>query len=168
MPFRTIRASLYYLILSVNCALALVPGEMGFTDLQVRANSLTESGNLIEAAPYLKEIINRVEKSDNKEYGLPSKVNELGLKWNNPHPGWKPEYDYTDKEVDNYVDRLIEIKYSQLNRPKPSINVILVLAKDEVYSKDKERSLKSFVRKFAVRSEILRGSNEIRSASSKR
>ena len=70
MPFRTIRASLYYLILSVNCALALVPEEMGFTDLQVRANSLTESGNLIEAAPYLKEIINRVEKSDNKEYDL--------------------------------------------------------------------------------------------------
>ena len=58
----------------MNCALALVPGEMGFTDLQVRANSLTESGNLIETAPYLKEIINRVEKSDNKEYGLPSKV----------------------------------------------------------------------------------------------
>ena len=108
------------------------------------------------------------ERVLNDEYGLPSKVNELGLKWNNPHPGWKPEYDYTDKEVENYVDRLIEIKYSQLNRPKPSINVILVLAKDEVYSKDKERSLKSFVRKFAGRSEILRGSNEIRSASSKR
>ena len=64
--------------------------------------------------------------------------------------------------------KFIEIKYGQLNRPKPSINVILVLAKDEVFTKDKEKSLKSFVRKFSGSSEILRGANEIRSAASKR
>ena len=108
------------------------------------------------------------ERVLNDEYGLPSKVIELGLKWNNPHPGWKPEYDYTDKEVENYVKRLIEIKYSQLNRPNPTLNVVLVLAKNEAYSKDKEKSLKRFVREFGGRSELLRGSIGIRSASSKR
>ena len=108
------------------------------------------------------------ERVLNEEFGLPTKVNELGLKWNNPHPGWKPEYDYSVKDVENYVNKFIEIKYGQLNRPKPSINVILVLAKDEVFTKDKEKSLKSFVRKFSGSSEILRGANEIRSAASKR
>jgi len=43
---------------------------MGFTSLQSQANALVEEGKLVEAMPLLKELVKRVEASDNSEIEL--------------------------------------------------------------------------------------------------
>lgn len=43
---------------------------MGFTSLQSQANALVEEGKLVEAMPLLKELVTRVEASDNSEIKL--------------------------------------------------------------------------------------------------
>ena len=45
-------------------------GQLGFTALQGQANTLVENGKLIEAMPLLKELVKRVEASDNSEIKL--------------------------------------------------------------------------------------------------
>ncbi|MEC7609963.1 MAG: hypothetical protein VX964_07310, partial [Verrucomicrobiota bacterium] len=45
-------------------------GQLGFTALQGQANTLVEKGKLIEAMPLLKELVKRVEASDNSEIKL--------------------------------------------------------------------------------------------------
>ena len=45
-------------------------GQLGFTALQSQANTLVEDGKLIEAMPLLKELVKRVEASDNSEIKL--------------------------------------------------------------------------------------------------
>ena len=44
--------------------------QLGFTALQGQANALVEDGKLIEAMPLLKELVKRVEASDNSEIKL--------------------------------------------------------------------------------------------------
>jgi TolA-binding protein len=44
--------------------------QLGFTALQGQANTLVEDGKLIEAMPLLKELVQRVEASDNSEIKL--------------------------------------------------------------------------------------------------
>jgi TolA-binding protein len=44
--------------------------QMGFTSLQSQANALVEEGKLVEAMPLLKELVTRVEASDNSEIKL--------------------------------------------------------------------------------------------------
>ena len=118
MLLRVTTASLIYIILSVHCALAQVPGEMGFTDLQVKANNLTESGKLIEASPYLKEIINRVERSDNNDYDLAFPIFLMGTS------SIQEYLQSTDKSALNtaldWYDRL-ENEYPQSPHLKPAL-----------------------------------------------
>ena len=45
-------------------------GQLGFSDLQARANTLVEKGQLVEAMPLLKELVIRVEKAENTEIEL--------------------------------------------------------------------------------------------------
>ena len=45
-------------------------GQLGFSALQSQANTLVENGKLIEAMPLLKELVKRVEASDNSEIKL--------------------------------------------------------------------------------------------------
>ena len=56
--------------------------ELGFTALQSQANTLVEKGKLIEAMPLLKELVKRVEASDNSEI----KLDFLYSYWNWSHP----------------------------------------------------------------------------------
>lgn len=44
--------------------------QLGFTALQTQANTLVEDGRLVEAMPLLKELVKRVEASDNSEIKL--------------------------------------------------------------------------------------------------
>ena len=44
--------------------------QLGFTALQGQANALVEDGKLVEAMPLLKELVKRVEASDNSEIKL--------------------------------------------------------------------------------------------------
>ncbi len=55
---------------SLPRVLAQDPTQMGFTDLQAQANSLVERGQLLEALPFLQELIKRVDSSDNSDYAL--------------------------------------------------------------------------------------------------
>ena len=118
MLLRVTTASLIYIILSVHCALAQVPGEMGFTDLQLKANNLTESGKLIEASPYLKEIINRVERSDNNDYDLAFPIFLMGTS------SIQEYLQSTDKSALNtaldWYDRM-ENEYPQSPHLKPAL-----------------------------------------------
>ncbi|MEE4247814.1 MAG: hypothetical protein V2I33_20640, partial [Kangiellaceae bacterium] len=44
--------------------------QLGFTSLQGQANTLVEQGKLVEAMPLLKELVKRVEASENSEIKL--------------------------------------------------------------------------------------------------
>ncbi|MGB0414606.1 MAG: tetratricopeptide repeat protein [Coraliomargarita sp.] len=57
-------------IVSFPRAIAQDPSQMGFTDLQSHANGLVEGGQLLQALPYLEELIRRVDGSDETDYSL--------------------------------------------------------------------------------------------------
>ena len=52
--------------------------QLGFTALQTQANSLVEDGKLVEAMPLLKELVKRVEASDNTDIKLDFPVFLIG------------------------------------------------------------------------------------------
>lgn len=59
--------------LLASCSTSLVAqdaSQLGFTTLQSQANALVEKGQLIEAQPYLEELIKRVEKDEDTELAL--------------------------------------------------------------------------------------------------
>lgn len=58
------------LLLSPNDLRSQEASQLGFTDLQSRANSLVEQGQLQQAIPLLKELIKRVEGSDEVDVEL--------------------------------------------------------------------------------------------------
>mgnify|MGYP000044155811 CR=1 FL=1 len=99
-------------------------------------------------------------------HGVYSNVRELGLKWKTEHPGHKPVKWLDDREVEKYFKDLVEEIYTNKQAKEPSVNVVLLLAKDENFSKDDESRLKRYVRFFSGKSRIIRGLNEIKSASS--
>jgi len=89
---------------------------------------------------------------------------ELGLDWKNPHPGDAPSFILSPKEIEDYFEKVIEKAYDQFT--EPSVNVILFLAGDEEFSDDWEKQLNKYVRFFNGKNKIVRGSDEIREASS--
>ncbi len=99
-------------------------------------------------------------------YGVYSNANELDLKWNTPHPGWQPAYFRDAREVEKYFRELVDVLYTDKGSKEPSINVILFLAGDEEMRDEWEKSLNSYVRFFRGKKRIIRGLDEIKSASS--
>ncbi|MGZ0654133.1 hypothetical protein ACWPKS_00855 [Coraliomargarita sp. W4R72] len=103
-----------------------------------------------------------------QRYGVYSNTNELELEWETPHPGWQPRHIIDDREVENYFRQLIDFLYTEKGGAKPSINVVLLLAKDEDFERDAERSLNRYVSFFSGKKRIIRGEDEIKSARSSR
>ncbi len=101
-----------------------------------------------------------------QRHGVYSNANELGLKWKISHPGWQPAHYIEVKEVERYFKRLEETLYTNKNIQEPSINVVLFLAGDEAFSKQKEDQLKDYARFFSGKYRVIRGLDEIKSASS--
>ena len=94
-------------------------------------------------------------------------ANELGLKWKHPHPGGGAGHtDVEPRHVEKYFKAVMEKLYLSRGQQSPSLNVVLFLAGDEAYDERWEDQLKSYVRFFGGRSRIIRGENEIKSASS--
>jgi len=125
--------------------------------------------------PEMKKRVDAALKRVNAERakkGLPPKViasnkeHELGLKWKNPHPGYQPPYFIEVNEVEKYFKEVVKALYDDQGSQPPSINVVLFLAGDESYSKEREDSLKRYVRFFGGKSRVIRGQDEIKGARS--
>ena len=101
-----------------------------------------------------------------KQHGVQTQVEELGLEWNFEHPGWRPVYDIKPSSLENYFKKVLDSLYTDKGNKSPSINVVLLMAKGEEMRKGWEGQLKDFVRFFRGKYRIVRGLDEIRSASS--
>ena len=101
-----------------------------------------------------------------QRHGVYSNATELKLKWNTPHPGWRPLYSIPNRDVEKFFKQLVEEVYSSKGAKEPSINVVLLLAEDEELKKDEESTLKKYIRFFSGKHRIIRGLKGIRSASS--
>ena len=101
-----------------------------------------------------------------QRWGVYSNADELGLKWNTPHPGHGPEYRIEGSEVSKYFNKLVDELYKKNNKPVPSINVILFLAGDEEFREEWDKQLEKYVRSFKGKKRVIRGGNEITTASS--
>jgi hypothetical protein len=101
-----------------------------------------------------------------KQHGIQTQVEELGLEWNIEHPGWRPVYDIKPSSMENYFKKVLGSLYTDKGNKSPSINVVLLMAKGEEMRKGWEGQLKDFVRFFRGKYRIVRGLDEIRSASS--
>jgi hypothetical protein len=99
-------------------------------------------------------------------YGVYSDQQELGLRWETPHPGWQPAYFVDEKETGKFFRDFIKTNFTEKDATPPSINLILFLAGDEVYRKEWEDSMKRCIRFFKGKSRIIRGGNEIQRARS--
>jgi hypothetical protein len=103
-----------------------------------------------------------------QRYGVYSNANELNLKWETRHPGHKPSHEINDREVSKYFRELADVLYEDQDKPVPSINVVLFLAGDETFSDAEEKQLKDYVRSFSGKHRVIRGLDQITSASSAR
>lgn len=97
-------------------------------------------------------------------WGLQSQAKQLGLKWKTEHPGYGPRYEINPKDIEAYYNKLNEEIYAQFDRPSPSINIVLYLAEDEIFSKEEEKNIRDFVRFFDGKHRIVRGEKGIKSA----
>ena len=101
-----------------------------------------------------------------QRYGIYSYVVELGLKWETQHPGWQPVYYAEARELEKYFRELINVLYTDRGAQEPSINVVLFLAGKEEMRAEWEKSLKDYIGFFSGKYRIIRGLDEIKSASS--
>ena len=102
----------------------------------------------------------------NSRWGLLSEAKQLGLEWKTKHPGYGQRYEISLNDIERYYNRLNEKIYGQLGRPNPSINIVLYLSEDEVFSKQDEKKIRDFVRFFNGKHRIVRGEKGIKSARS--
>jgi hypothetical protein len=108
-----------------------------------------------------------------KKRGLPpqifdggSLVRQMGLEYRTRHPGGAPGYYIEKRDVESYFRKLVKKLYADQGGANPSINIILFLAGDETFSEDKEDELKDYTRFFDGKYRVIRGLEEIKSASS--
>ena len=102
-----------------------------------------------------------------KRYGVYSAARELGLNWTTNHPGHGPQPEWLkDSDVSRYFRKLLDELYEKDDKPVPSVNVVLFLAGDEVFDKNAKTQLDQFVRFFRGKNRVIRGLDEITSASS--
>ncbi|MFP4069588.1 MAG: hypothetical protein ACLFVC_05340 [Opitutales bacterium] len=107
---------------------------------------------------------------ERKKKGIPPKVvtgalwRAMGIEREHPHPGHRPAYFIEEREVEDYMDEVVDVLYEQKGGQPPSMNVVLFLAGDEKISDEKEDRVKDYVRYFDGDYRIIRGLDEIKSA----
>ena len=101
-----------------------------------------------------------------RQHGIYTAAREIGLEWNVEHPGWRPVIDIKSNLMENYFKKVLNTLYTEKGAKSPSVNVVLLMAKGEEMRKGWEGQLKDFVRFFRGKYRIIRGLDEIRSASS--
>ena len=102
----------------------------------------------------------------NSRWGIYSDYRELGLEWETEHPGWRPDYFLESREIEKYFKKVVDILYTNKGSEKPSVNVLLFLAGDEEMRKEWEDQLDDYTDFFRGKYRIIRGLDEISSASS--
>lgn len=130
-----IRKAVSLLILCLLTGSSLVgqdTSQMGFTDLQKTADGLVQNGQLVEAMPLLKELIDRVEKTENSEIMLDFPIFLVGT-------GYIQQFVNTGdeallREALKWYDKL-EKDYPQSQRNKDAllkrVDVLRVLGENE-------------------------------------
>lgn len=94
-----------------------------------------------------------------------TQAQELGIKTEFEHPGYKPNYDYDERVVDQYIEEVVDVIYENAGGKPPEVNLILLAAKDEEFSERDEEAMENFVDRFDGDYRILRGLAEIKDAS---
>jgi hypothetical protein len=103
-----------------------------------------------------------------RRHGVYTAARELELDWEVWHPGHIPRPVIESKLIEKYFRKLNAILYEDLDKPVPSVNVVLFLAKDEVFERVDEKRLKDYVRFYRGKYRVIRGEAEIKSARSSR
>ncbi len=96
-----------------------------------------------------------------------SQMKELGLKWTTPEPPRIPREPIIwadSKQVRRYFHTLCQELFVEQGRQPPSMNVVLFLAGDEVFPDSKDAAVKDYVGYFKGKMKVIRGLDEIRSA----
>ncbi|MDG1668066.1 MAG: hypothetical protein P8I96_03950, partial [Opitutae bacterium] len=101
-----------------------------------------------------------------RRHGVYTASLELGMPWKVRHPGHTPNPAVDPKDVAKYFKELNRVLYEDRDKPIPSLNVVLFLAEDELFSKQAEKQLKDYVRFYGGKHRIIRGEKEINSARS--
>lgn len=101
-----------------------------------------------------------------RRHGVYTQSRELGLEWKVPHPGPEPKPEIEPKDIEKYFKKLNRILYEDRDRKVPSLNVVLLLAENEVFPDQSEEQLKEYTRFFRGKYRIIRGEKEIRSSRS--
>jgi hypothetical protein len=100
------------------------------------------------------------------QWGIYSRANELGLKWETEHPGFQPNYISRLRDVEQYFEEVVEQLYAEKGGEPPSVNVVLFLAGNEDLPKAREDRLDDYIRFFGGKYRIIRGLDEIKDAGS--
>lgn len=101
-----------------------------------------------------------------RRHGVYTASLELGMPWKVRHPGHTPNPAVDPKDVAKYFKELNRVLYEDRDKPIPSLNVVLFLAEDELFSKQAEKQLKDYVSFYRGKHRIIRGEKEINSARS--
>ena len=101
-----------------------------------------------------------------RRHGVYTAARELEMDWEIRHPGHTPNPAVDPKDVAKYFKELNRVLYEDRDKPIPSLNVVLFLAEDELFSKQAEKQLKDYVRFYGGKHRIIRGEKEINSARS--
>ena len=101
-----------------------------------------------------------------RRHGVYTASLELGMPWKVRHPGHTPNPAVDPKDVAKYFKELNRVLYEDNDKQIPSLNVVLFLAEDELFSKQAEKQLKDYVRFYRGKHRIIRGEKEIKSARS--
>ena len=105
-----------------------------------------------------------------KRNGIPPKViarnlvREMGVKVRARHPGHRPAHYIPKREVEKYLDDVVDLLYEDKGGEPPSMNVILFLAGNEAFGDRREDRIDDYVREFSGRFRTLRGLDEIKQA----
>ena len=93
-------------------------------------------------------------------------MSALGLKYKTPEPPRIGEpRPYADaKQVRRYFHDLCDTLFSQNDKPRPSVNVVLFLAEDEAFSDSQKDAVKDFVSYFKGKMRVIRGLQQIKAA----
>jgi len=126
-----------------------------------------------EAVKKAREKLQRVNEARKKK-GIPPKVitdtdhllREMGVKVEAKHPGHAPNHYIDQRDVERYIDDVVETIYEDNGGEPPSMNVILFLAGDEELRENKEDALDDYVREFSGDYRVLRGLDEIEDSAS--
>lgn len=144
------------------------------TDPKLNAMVAARKAEEVEISKAIKVKLAALNKQRAKK-GQPPKVlpgkfrqqmKEFGLKYKTPDPPRirPPKLVADATQVRRYFHDLCDTLFSQNNKPRPSINVVLFLAEDEAFSDSQEKAVKEFVRYFKGKMRVIRGLRQIKAA----